>query len=645
VNTLEVTSHLVLADWRAYQAAWAARLQTQSHLSRRSLAGVVIIAVALASALVAFALHMEQTVPFAAVAIGASAAVLGIVLNMRRLRGAAQPDEQGVVLGPNRLRFDADGMHLEKAHSSIVHRWPVLRDVTLTTEHIFAWVDTVAALIVPLRDLPPDVSAADAVAFIRAMGARNPVGSSASETNSMQEPAPAADHASTARDGSASALRSIGRFLTFRTSDEPIVLRDATLIRLAALSMLTLFVLDKWNAGAGAELYSYGIVVLAFYSMLVVLVALLWARLSEPRIHVRDALIIAITFVPIAVVLSFAALRLLPESASLGGLILIALYATFYAHAALRSLTRRAQPRALFAGLLLLSSAAWFAQTQYLSPQFWYAEDSSGEGASSEEVQNYLAQRQLIEPIMYQQADLIDEAADALDRPENLPVGAFFVGFAGMGEQRVFAGEIDLAQKVIAQKYGTQSRSLLLVNDRRDREAHPLASPTALRRALAAIAEKMDLENDVLFLALSSHGSSDGQLSVSNSGMPLNNLSADELADALNGSGILWRVIIVSACYSGTFIEPLRNDHTIVITASAADRTSFGCSDDRDLTYFGEAFYRDALPNSPDLRTAFQRAKDIITEREKQEDIEASIPQAYFGIEAERHLRALQGTR
>jgi hypothetical protein len=104
-------------------------------------------------------------------------------------------------------------------------------------------------------------------------------------------------------------------------------------------------------------------------------------------------------------------------------------------------------------------------------------------------------------------------------------------------------------------------------------------------------------------------------------------------------------VVIVSACYSGTFIEPLRNDDTIVITASAADRTSFGCSDDRDLTYFGEAFYRDALPNSPDLRTAFQRAKDIITEREKQEDIEASIPQAYFGIEAERHLRALQGTR
>jgi hypothetical protein len=349
-------------------------------------------------------------------------------------------------------------------------------------------------------------------------------------------------------------------------------------------------------------------------------------------------------FAPIAMMLAFATLHYLPESASLGALVLIALYATFYAHAALRSLTKRAQPRALFAGLLLLSLAAWFAQSQFLSPQFWYADDTQAEG-ESEDTENYVRQRAQIESVMYEQADLIDEAADALDRPADLPAAAFFIGFAGMGEQRVFAGEIDLAQEVIARKYGTQSRSLLLINDRRDLEAHPLASSTALRRALAGVAEKMDLENDVLFLSLSSHGSSDGELSVSNFGMPLNDLSADDLADALEGSGILWRVVIVSACYSGTFIEPLRNDHTIVITASAADRTSFGCSDDRDLTYFGEAFYRDALPDAADLRSAFLRMKTLIAQREKQEDIEPSKPQAYFGSAIERHLKRLSITR
>ena len=79
-----------------------------------------------------------------------------------------------------------------------------------------------------------------------------------------------------------------------------------------------------------------------------------------------------------------------------------------------------------------------------------------------------------------------------------------------------------------------------------------------------------------------------------------------------------------------------------MITASAADKTSFGCSDERDLTYFGEAFYRDALPGAKSLRDAFDTAKADIGAREKREDIEeASGPQAFFGEAIERHLATL----
>jgi hypothetical protein len=68
-----------------------------------------------------------------------------------------------------------------------------------------------------------------------------------------------------------------------------------------------------------------------------------------------------------------------------------------------------------------------------------------------------------------------------------------------------------------------------------------------------------------------------------------------------------------------------------VIAAAAADKTSFGCSDNRDLTYFGEAFYRDALPNARSLEDAFTRAKSAIAARERQENEIASDPQAFFG--------------
>jgi Peptidase C13 family len=114
------------------------------------------------------------------------------------------------------------------------------------------------------------------------------------------------------------------------------------------------------------------------------------------------------------------------------------------------------------------------------------------------------------------------------------------------------------------------------------------------------------------------------------------------LKEALDEAQIRWRVIIISACHSGAFIPYLNDDHTIVITAAAPDRTSFGCSNDRDLTYFGEAFVRDALPGSPTLRGAFEQARASIAAREKAEGQTPSLPTAYFGTAMEEKLRLLE---
>jgi hypothetical protein len=154
------------------------------------------------------------------------------------------------------------------------------------------------------------------------------------------------------------------------------------------------------------------------------------------------------------------------------------------------------------------------------------------------------------------------------------------------------------------------------------------------------VAQKMDPERDILFLALSSHGSRDEQLAVSNAGLPLAQLSAEDLESALRDSGIKRRIIVISACYAGGFIPSLENPDTIVIAAAAADRTSFGCSDDRDLTYFGEAFYRDALPKATSLEDAFARAKAAIAARENQEKEIPSEPQAFFGADIRAVLKA-----
>jgi len=194
---------------------------------------------------------------------------------------------------------------------------------------------------------------------------------------------------------------------------------------------------------------------------------------------------------------------------------------------------------------------------------------------------------------------------------------------------------------VLGERYDMTARTLSLINDQRDLERAPLATVSGLKYALRGLASRMNLDQDVLFLSISSHGAKDASIVVSNSELPLQDMTDDDLADALSESGIKWRVIIISACYAGAFIESLRDPRTIVITASAADRTSFGCSNDRDLTYFGEAFYRDALPGARSLRDAFDTAKAAIAARESREHVDASKPQAYFGKAMEEKLASM----
>jgi len=243
--------------------------------------------------------------------------------------------------------------------------------------------------------------------------------------------------------------------------------------------------------------------------------------------------------------------------------------------------------------------------------------------------------------LVYDQSARLDDAIDTLAPRDAATTNVFFVGFAGFEGQRVFAEEIGLAARRIDERYGAGGRSVLLVNDRRDSVKHPLATSPALRHALIALGKRMNVDEDVLFLSLSSHGSEDS-ISVTSALGYWRDLEAADLAEMLRESGIRWKVIVISACHAGSFIEHLRDENTIILTAAAADRTSFGCSDHNKLTYFGEAFYRDALPKAANLRAAFESARAAIEEREDVEGIAPSMPQAHFGAELEKKLAAFE---
>jgi ABC-type branched-subunit amino acid transport system substrate-binding protein len=116
---------------------------------------------------------------------------------------------------------------------------------------------------------------------------------------------------------------------------------------------------------------------------------------------------------------------------------------------------------------------------------------------------------------------------------------------------------------------------------------------------------------------------------------------APTLRKLLDDSAIKHRVIVISACYSGGFIDGLKDDNNLVITAAAADKNSFGCDNESDFTYFGKAYFDEALRKTWSFTEAFEIAKPMIAAREKEQDYTPSEPQMALGRNIAPVLEAL----
>lgn len=252
-----------------------------------------------------------------------------------------------------------------------------------------------------------------------------------------------------------------------------------------------------------------------------------------------------------------------------------------------------------------------------------------------------------IETALYGQRALLDKTLAEIAPHAPGKINLYLLAVAGDGSQEVFHREAEFVHKQFDRDFGTQGRSMVLVNSRNTVAEQPMATVTSIRESLNAIAAKMDKENDILFLYLSSHGSQSHELSLAQNGMSLRNLEAKELAKLLAETGIRWKVVVVSACYAGGFIDPLKNAHTMVIAAARSDRTSFGCADDNDFTYFGRAFFQKSVPASASFSEAFDKAKVLVTAWEADDaklknedgDILHSEPQIYRNAAIDAYLK------
>lgn len=218
----------------------------------------------------------------------------------------------------------------------------------------------------------------------------------------------------------------------------------------------------------------------------------------------------------------------------------------------------------------------------------------------------------------------------------------YFVGFAGDGSEDVFLKEIEVIARLFRERFDAAGRSVLLVNNERTAMEYPFATATALERALRRIGGVMDRDEDVLVLYLTSHGSKEHELTTELWPYDLQQIDPAALRRMLDRSGIGWRVVVVSACYSGGFIEQLRDERTLVMTASDAASSSFGCGSDSDFTWFGKALFNEELRRTRSFTAAFERAAASIRRREAEEKRDPSNPQIFVGDRMRGYLTRLE---
>jgi hypothetical protein len=285
-------------------------------------------------------------------------------------------------------------------------------------------------------------------------------------------------------------------------------------------------------------------------------------------------------------------------------------------------------------GGLLLAAPIWLSSSFATNDPWWQVPGTptaapDGMSAGSEAV--LATQAALLDHAL---SDIADERPGATD--------LYFVGFAPYGRDDGFRRDVDAAQKVMDERWGTTDRSLLLINSPQTLLTAPFATITNLREALNEIGAAIAVEEDVVMVYLTSPGGRGSRLTADLPPLSLVELTPPGLRQLLDDAGIKWRIIVVSACHSGGFIEPLRDDHTLIVTSSRAGQAAPGCGKE-EATAFGEAFFQKGMASAASFAAAFDVARLRVAERERDARIaQPSEPQWWIGPEMADKLAGMR---
>ncbi len=558
-----------------------------------------------------------------------------------------------LVSGPRRVTLADDGLDVVTAAGRSTFSWSAIDRVERDPRDFWIVVSDSTVVQIPVAS----IDSATAREFIDEIERRRtPQGPSAPARDAASAPAPAhAPPATTALAAEpdrptrvlSALLRNLRQGVRLALFRPPaIAAGDATLVAAAALvlaALLVQFGLDAAKEGLDGQPVPWALPGATFFGVAALIGAAYYAVLGASR-HRAVELLVALLALAAVLRIGGVALSAVLENAVQGGYRLLGGIDAALLVWGIAASSVAAWRIAGIDGVVRRTGAVAIATVLAVAAHVAAPFDALWMPARDEEAgYNPLRTGPASEQAFYQQGVLLERELAALERGRPGTIDLYFVGAAGYASQDVFMREVKSVAQLFGERFDTVGRSVALINNPKTVMESPLASLTGLRRALARVGSAMNRDEDVLFLFLTSHGSEQHELSLDFWPMRFDKLGPQELKAALDESGIRWRVIVVSACYSGGFVPALADEHTIVITAASADRQSFGCSNTAEFTYFGRAYFDQALRETRSFTAAFERARELVAQREQAEKVSPpSLPQMQVGGAIRAHLEKLE---
>jgi hypothetical protein len=289
-------------------------------------------------------------------------------------------------------------------------------------------------------------------------------------------------------------------------------------------------------------------------------------------------------------------------------------------------------PRHRFAravtGGLLLSLPLWFAPLAGPFEGWWITDDDDVTAAGDTNPAS--------EPVMAVQSYLLDNALDNLEDEREGVTDLYFVGFAPDARQDGFRQELDLAQQVMDERFDTRGRSITLLNHHDTITEVPFATLTNLRRVLQELGDTIDPDDDIVMLYLSAAPDAENGLAAVNPPLDLVAVTPESVKQLLDSAGIRFRVVVVSTCAAGAWIDTLRDDDTAVLVSSPGQSRAPGCAGGAQPSPFSAALFGRALRSADSIPGAFSDVVRDLTQAG------GTAPALWMGRDVETQLRQVK---